>query len=892
MQVKKLSLVIVLGLFFIGVVSAQAVSDSVWVANKQVRASEVIGNTLYIGGDFDYIGPASGHAALLDINSGQADFDFPKIDGVVLSTASDGAGGWFVGGLFTRVGGIARQNLVHIFSNGDVDLNWNPAPDDAVRALALSGNILYIGGDFTSVGEENRAKFAAVDTITGQVTSFTADVAGNPLGSSSGAPDGRVRALALTGDSLYIAGEFFTISGVSRTNLAALDLATDSITAWNPGPDFAVFTVAPTAQSVYVGGAFTQINGQPQARLAEVDVISGQLTSWRPVVNGQVHSILVDASSVYIGGIFTTVAASASSPVLLRYGFTILDRATGAVSPVTTNVYPNYVSAFARDGNIIYLAGGFTRAGVQNSAGELANGPSGSIIGGVGRNRLAAFDVTSGQFTAWNPGAGDTVRSLALFDNNVIAGGQFTTVNGIDRKFFAAIDLSTGQPTSLDLAPTGSVTVIAQDGTSLFLSGGFNSIGGQARNYLAEFNTANGQITSWNPPATDTIPAVNALAVLGNTVYAGGDFTTVGSASRLHLAAFSKNNGQLTSWNPGADNSVLSLATSGTTIYAGGYFSSVGGGSGSTPRSRIAALTPQGTVTPWNPVLDNAVLTIVPEGNSVFIGGTFLNVNGQQRNRVAELDATTGQPTSWNPSANAAVRTIALTSDTVYLGGQFTALNNQERLYTGAISRLNGAVLPWHLEITSVIVEGIVSSGFVHDLSLFGNFVAAVGDFIDAHSSGHSYVAVARDASGTLGTCADPSSLGTLTVNGNTGGSSHVVTVDKHQPIQLVVDGIGDFIVIGILGVPSPTQALTGVTNGVTGILCFPSAFHEPANSNLFTAVSSIPAIASVVNATNAAPWSTTIQDVSTLDDVTVQLVYDSGNGVYETSNAIALHFE
>src|SRR2546423_8480521 len=72
-----------------------------------------------------------------------------------------------------------------------------PQVDGQVKAIALVGNRLYIGGSFTTVGGESHANVAALDATTGAVdASFTA------------ATDGTVNALAASGSDLYLGGLF------------------------------------------------------------------------------------------------------------------------------------------------------------------------------------------------------------------------------------------------------------------------------------------------------------------------------------------------------------------------------------------------------------------------------------------------------------------------------------------------------------------------------------------------------------------------------------------------------------------------------------------------------------------------------------------------------------
>ena len=128
---------------------------------------------------------------------------------------------------------------------------------------------------------------------------------------------------------------------------------------------------------------------------------------------------------------------------------------------------------------------------------------------------------------------------------------------------------------------------------------------------------------------------VNALAVGGDTVFAGGDFATVnGSSPRQRLAAFDNQNGTARAWAPSADGSVRALAIHGPTVFAGGDFASVNGGA---PRSGFAALDGQtgapdpdsldlGTEErsgPLPPVTRVGTLAASPE-QGLFMGGSFV----------------------------------------------------------------------------------------------------------------------------------------------------------------------------------------------------------------------------------------------------------------------------
>ena len=116
-----------------------------------------------------------------------------------------------------------------------------------------------------------------------------------------------------------------------------------------------------------------------------------------------------------------------------------------------------------------------------------------TVVGGQPRNRIAAFDATTGALMPWNPDADDGVEELVVSGATVYAGGRFTSVGGEARIGIAAIDENSGLATAWNLR---------------------NAVG------------------------ADTLIGIYALAVGNSTVYAGGVFTTVGGRNPKYLAGF------------------------------------------------------------------------------------------------------------------------------------------------------------------------------------------------------------------------------------------------------------------------------------------------------------------------------------------------------------------
>ncbi|ARC57720.1 Protease 1 [Frondihabitans sp. 762G35] len=254
-------------------------------------------------------------------------------------------------------------------------------------------------------------------------------------------------------------------------------------------------------------------------------------------------------------------------------------------------------------------------------------------------------------------------------------------------------------------------------------------------------------------PATPTTVTADALPtpqingvvwsqkIVGNVVYAGGNWTTVrpaGSAagtnttSQAYLLAYNLTTGALiTTFNPVLNAQVKSITTSpdGSVLYVGGAFTSVNG----TNSYRVAALNPStgALIKTFAPTPNATVNAVVATASTVYVGGAFSSVGSSVRNKVAALSATNGALQPWNPNAQGGdVSSLALAPDSskVVVGGSFTTLNGSSNPGYGlaAVDPTSAAILPWNVNtlirnggtqagITSLSsdADGLYGSGYV-----------------------------------------------------------------------------------------------------------------------------------------------------------------------------------
>ncbi len=680
-----------------------------WRPDGPVYAIAVNANTVYIGGKFGYVGPRTGGLGLVSAATGVAKPGFPAVNGPVYSADGDGKGGWYIGGSFSTVGGIVRSNLAHILADNTVDPAWNPSLNGSNLVIVASDSTVFVGGAFTRVGSTVRNRIAALDAKTGQPSAW------NPSANS-----GLVASIVPAGELVYVGGSFTSIGGQSRSRIAALSAATGLATTWNPGASAGVVNaIAVSGTNVYLGGTFTTAGGKPRSRIAGLGTASNTALSWIPEANGAVNALAVLDGTVYVAGQFTSIGSDS------RMGLAALDPSSGvatAWNPApSASVYSMLVL-----GTNMWVGGAFTSVGGQSrtqlasvdpvtgevsdwnprlsggssqvlaiasDGNEVLGGGTFASMGGVIRSNLAAFDISTGRATDWTPNPNGAVYALTMGTNAIYAGGIFTSIAGVERKRLAAIHPTTGEAGSFDPNVLGrsSVGVFAlalDDIGTLYVGGNFTNIGGVTRNSLAAFKA--GTIAEWDPDvraaSASTSASVNALALDSDSLYAGGDFVSMGGTPRARIAALSLKTGRPSTWNPGASNVVYTLALLDTNLYVGGSFTNIGGQT----RSRVAALsTVTGSATTWNPNPGGTspqVRTLAVAGKSIYLGGEFKQAGGEFRNRAAGLSLQSGQAHNWNPDPNDLVRVIHRTVDAFYLGGDFTTV--------GGVSQTYFAVLP------------------------------------------------------------------------------------------------------------------------------------------------------------------------------------------------------
>jgi len=169
------------------------------------------------------------------------------------------------------------------------------------------------------------------------------------------------------------------------------------------------------------------------------------------------------------------------------------------------------------------------------------------------------------------------------------------------------------------------------------------------------------------------------------------------------MAALDAMTGVATAWDPNPDNTVEVIRIAGDTLYAGGMFLHIGG----QERLALAALRlADGTATDWTPnpvgsVVGAYIYDLEIVGPTTYVGGGFASMQGSPRHNAAALSLADATPTAFDPEAgggsdDGAVFAIAVDGTTVYLGGDFTTVAGQPRVLLAATKASDGSALDFN----------------------------------------------------------------------------------------------------------------------------------------------------------------------------------------------------
>ncbi len=414
----------------------------------------------------------------------------------VLSLAESGSGVLYAGGQFTNAGGNPANYIAQW--SGGVWSGVGSGTGGNVNAIVLSGGTLYAGGGFGTAGTN-----AAICIAQWNGANWS------PLGSGM---DGAVNALAVSGSTVYAGGSF-----ISAGTNAAHFIAQWNGVQWSgvgSGMNSNVLALAVSGSGVlYAGGNFTSAGGNSASQIAQWNG-----TNWSALgsgMNGAVDALAVSGSNLYAGGAFTTAGGNPANYVAQWNGSNWSALGSGMNGAV---------DALAVSGSNLYAGGAFTTAGTNTAA-----------------NFIAPWN--GAKWLALGSGMNSNVLALAVSGGNLYAGGAFTTAGGNPAGGIAQWKGTNWAALGSGVSgANGYVASLAALNGTLYVGGYFTAAGGNPAGDIAQWDG-----TNWSALGSGMglrginfypyyYPSVNALAVSGGDLFAGGEFSTAGTNVSLAMA--------------------------------------------------------------------------------------------------------------------------------------------------------------------------------------------------------------------------------------------------------------------------------------------------------------------------------------------------------------------
>jgi hypothetical protein len=629
-------------------------------------------------------------------------------------------------------GGIARWDGRRWHSLGG-GLRKSGALNGEAYDIAVSGENLYVVGDFDRVGELNVGGIARW-----HIPTQTWHAVGNGAGPRDevGLATAPIT-VAVEGNDLFIGGNFYSIDGVdvysvahwNGTRWSSLnDGVFDRRDILNDGGF--VNDIAIAGDQVYVGGRFAFAgNAGSDLSVSNIAAWSRSGGSWAALDGGtsaEVRSLAVDGATLYAGGAFASAGGQQVNKVARWDGTQWSGLGSGT---------PGLVVWLTFAQGALYASGNFFEmGGVPNT------------------NSIARWDGAQWQSLRSDLLLSNPQEDLALTvgvlpNGHVVAGGVFSSDGAPLFNHIAIFDGTRWQGTGLGLdnpsaGPSGSIgSAVAVNGAGqVFVAGGFSTLGGLPADGIA----------MWDGAGWRSIGGVNGqiytMLVRGEELFVGGNFTQVGGMSASKVAKYNMATGQWAALGDGLPRgAVYALAFVGNTLYAGG---GAFGGAVDCCLWKFDGAT-------WAPFSERfqTNLFIINVGPNLFqttiqalagddryllVGGQYLDVKrrGEDQKIIAGdlfvYDTVADSITLFssgdsvgvdNGGSLAAVRAITIGSDGIYVGGEFRSVvgvpaNNIARLNAGTWSALGPGVQGEDPSVNTLVANG-------GDLYVGGRFESA-----------------------------------------------------------------------------------------------------------------------------------------------------------------------
>ena len=704
-----------------------------------------------------------------------------------------------IGGFFTSVANQERNFLARLNSDGSLDDEFNPNPNEddnglGIRAIAIDSNDkILIAGRFSTVAGDARDNIARLNIDGSLDTSFT--------GPTINGDRNLIRSLAIQADGKILIGGLFDRIGVGenevvRDRLARLnsdgshDLSFVPPNLGGTSSNAPVRSITTQADNkILIGGSFQSVNEMTAfGGLARLNVDGSLDSTFSFNVNSAVFFITIQASdnSILIGGGFDTVDEQARSRL-------------ARISPIPQlNLTTPTLSQAEGDTEGVIFEFEVSRSMLNDEDSSVTY-----TLSGGANNPVTADDFVSNELVqdtlTFTEGVSSQTISVAVLGDTLTELDETFTIT-LSNPVNAILNTSVAQGTILNdditvdtdfnpAADNSVFSILAQADGSILVGGTFTSIAvsNGDRNRVARFNPDDSLDDMFNPPSNPVNSSVLAMVVqTDGKIVLAGSFTA-------RIARINADGSLDETFNPNVtgttiDALALQMIDGEEKILIGGEFSAVDDIS----RNNMARLNPDGSLDDsldgslddsFDPNVDNRVRSIVVDNqNRILLSGSFNNVGSTTNtttrhitrlNADGSLDDNFNSPFVSEMDGDNTIFSIAIQADEhILIGGNFTSIGGVPRR---AVARLNAdgsldasfipADIPSNGTVYAVVIQTdnqILIGGSFNDI----DGVAMTANLARLNTDGSLDITFAPNVNDTVFTIAQQATSGDILIGG------------------------------------------------------------------------------------------------------------------------------
>lgn len=539
--------------------------DTGIVTDGNVTCLKSYGDSLIIGGRFNYLGKHTGGLSILDSNTSNLTSIFPKIYGNINTIVSDGNGGIYIGGAFNKVGAYNIENIAHINQDLTLDNNFHPNPNGPITSIIIKNNKLIIAGTFNLIGTSVRNKLAEIDKNNGAVSTWNPTI------------NGTINSLLIKNDKFFIGGNFSLVNNTSLNHFAAFDTSGNTLlNTFSPNPNGYIQKMILHGNRIYLIGGFTIIDGTNRNKIASLSVTGG-LLAFSPVIQSGAfptdiisfqNKVIISFTETGVSPYVNKYDTTTSSNTLLLTNVTTDGTSIGIAGIVTDKIYyttnGNFYSptrTYCRllvenpNTNLLYAdSRAFNVNGTCNAVIEYGDkiliGGNFSSTHGFKTSNIAIYNTNSNSILYFNPDFGSnltnsTINDVEVIPNGIVAVGKITFNNGTLNygriwRFNSSGQITKTMSTYMSNSANGTeVSRVKLIDNNLFVYGNFDQIDNtNGRPRITKIDTSLTIISYFPAPSNSNtfddaqVRIFDIIGHNGNIIFGGGKiFNTLGGTN-------------------------------------------------------------------------------------------------------------------------------------------------------------------------------------------------------------------------------------------------------------------------------------------------------------------------------------------------------------------------